>query len=160
MKIISNLIEAHIFRKMNDNLEFLLLKRSPDQYYPDIWQMVSGKIKPEEKAYETAFREIKEETGLTPVNLWVVPNVNSFYTAENDSITLLPVFAAKVKNEEKVLLSNEHSEFGWFTSEEAKKKLAWAGQHRSVNIIVDYFLNKNYFWNFLEIKTKTQGTIS
>jgi dihydroneopterin triphosphate diphosphatase len=156
MEIKSNLIEAHIFRHTNESLEFLLLKRAPDQYYPDIWQMVSGKIKPEEKAYETALREIKEETGSTPLNLWVVPNVNSFYTAENDSITLVPVFTAKVKNDDKVLISNEHSEFGWFTSEEAKKKLAWAGQHKSIDIIVDYFLNNNYFLNFLEIKTKTK----
>jgi len=117
LKIISNLIEAHIFRKMDDSIEFLLLKRAPDQYYPDIWQMVSGKIKPDEKAFETSLREIKEETGLTPLNQWVVPNINSFYTAENDSITLVPVFAAKVKNDDKVLISNEHSEFGWFTPE-------------------------------------------
>lgn len=152
MKIISNLIEAHIFRKMNDSIEFLLLKRAPDQYYPDIWQMVSGKIEPDEKAFETSLREIKEETGLTPSNQWVVPNINSFYTSENDSITLVPVFAAKVKNDDKVLISNEHSEFGWFNPEETKKKLAWAGQHRSVDIIVDYFFNNNLFWNFLEIK--------
>ncbi|MBS4033839.1 MAG: NUDIX domain-containing protein [Ignavibacterium sp.] len=152
MKINSNLIEAHIFRELNGRLEFLLLKRSPVQYYPNIWQMVSGKVKPEEKAYDSALREIKEETGLTPLNYWVVPNINSFYTADNDSITLVPVFAAIVKNDEKVLISNEHSEFGWFTPEEAKKKLAWAGQHRSVDIIVDYFQNNNVFWNFLEIK--------
>jgi len=152
VKINSNLIEAHIFRELNGRLEFLLLKRSPVQYYPNIWQMVSGKVKPEEKAYDSALREIKEETGLTPLNYWVVPNINSFYTADNDSITLVPVFAAIVKNDEKVLISNEHSEFGWFTPEEAKKKLAWAGQHRSVDIIVDYFQNNNVFWNFLEIK--------
>jgi dihydroneopterin triphosphate diphosphatase len=152
VKIKSNLIEAHIFRELNGRLEFLLLKRSPFQYYPNIWQMVSGKVKPEEKAFETSLREIKEETGLTPLNQWVAPHINSFYTAENDSITLVPVFAAKVKNDDKVLISNEHSEFGWFTPEEAKNKLAWAGQHRSVDIIVDYFQNKNVFWNFLEIK--------
>lgn len=152
MNIISNLIEAHIFREINGQIEFLLLKRSPVQYMPNIWQMVSGKIKTGEKAFECALREIKEETGLTPDHLWVVPNVNSFYTAENDSITLLSVFAAEVMPNEKVSISNEHTEFGWFTSDEAKKKLAWAGQHRSVDIIVDYFLNKNNFLNFLEIK--------
>lgn len=152
MEIKSNLIEAHLFREMNGVIEFLLLKRSPVQYMPNIWQMVSGKIKTGEKAFECALREIKEETGITPDHLWVVPNVNSFYTAENDSITLVSVFVAEVKPNEKVSISNEHSEFGWFTSDEAKKKLAWAGQHRSVDIIVDYFLNKNNFWNFLEIK--------
>jgi len=66
MNIISNLIEAHIFREKNGKLEFLSLKRSPEQYYPNLWQMVSGKIKENETAYQSAIREIKEETGLTP----------------------------------------------------------------------------------------------
>lgn len=152
MEIKSNLIEAHIFRQKNNSIEFLLLKRSPDQYYPDLWQMVSGKIKSNEKAFDAVLREIKEETGLIPSNLWVVPNVNSFYTTDDDSITLVPVFATKVREDSLVSISTEHSEYGWFSSEEAKTKLAWAGQHRSVDLIIDYFLNKNNFWNFLEIK--------
>jgi len=152
LEIKSNLIEAHIYRQKNNSIEFLLLKRSPDQYYPDLWQMVSGKIKPNEKAFETALREIKEETGLIPSNIWVVPNVNSFYTAEDDSITLVPVFAAKVGDDNSVSISPEHSKYGWFSQDETKTKLAWAGQHKSVDLIVDYFLNKKRFWNFLEIK--------
>ncbi|MCJ7552497.1 MAG: NUDIX domain-containing protein [Ignavibacteriaceae bacterium] len=151
MNIISNLIEAHIFREMNGQIEFLLLKRSPTQYYPNLWQMISGKIKPNEKAFECALREIKEETGLTPLNLWVVPNVNSFYTAENDSITSVPVFATKVNYNSEINLSNEHVEYKWLSSEEAKQHLAWVGQKKSVDVIVDYFFNKNIFLNLLEI---------
>ena len=64
MDIISNLIEAHIFREQNGVIEFLLLKRSSGEYYPNLWQMVSGKIKENETAYQTAKREIKEEIGL------------------------------------------------------------------------------------------------
>lgn len=154
MEIKSNLIEVHIFRQQKNIMEFLLLKRSHDQYYPDLWQMVSGKIKPKEKAFETALRELKEETGLTPLNLWIVPNVNSFYSFENDSITILPVFAAEIMDDAKVFISREHSEFRWCSPEEAKKKLAWIGQKNSVDIIVDYFRNKNNFLNFLEIKHK------
>ncbi len=113
--------------------------------------MISGKIKPKEKAFESALREIKEETGLTPLNLWVVPNVNSFYTAENDSITSVPVFAAKVNYNSEVVLSNEHVEYKWLSAEEAKNHLAWVGQHRSVDIITDYFVNKKNFWALVEI---------
>ncbi len=151
MKIISNLIEAHIFREQNGKLEFLLLKRSPDEYYPNLWQMVSGKIKESETAYNTALREIREETNLSPEKFWVAPTVNSFYSPDKDYICLIPVFAAKVKFDSQVILSKEHVEYKWVTPEEAKQMLAWDGQRKSVDVIVDYFLNRNSFLNFIEI---------
>ena len=52
MNIILNLVEAHIFRETENGIEFLLLKRAADQIYPCVWQMVSGKIKEGEKAFE------------------------------------------------------------------------------------------------------------
>jgi dihydroneopterin triphosphate diphosphatase len=152
MNIISNLIEAHIFREQNGKLEFLLLKRSPEQYYPNLWQMVSGKIKENETAFNTAIREIKEETNLTPEKFWVAPTVNSFYSPDKDYICLLPVFAAKVKSDSEVVLSKEHVEYKWVSPEEAKNMLAWDGQRKSIDVITDYFLNRNYFLNFIEIK--------
>jgi dATP pyrophosphohydrolase len=152
VNISSNLIEAHIFRELNGTIEFLLLKRSPVQYYPNLWQMVSGKIKQEEKAFETALREIKEETGLTPLNLWVVPNVNSFYTSDSDTLNLVPVFASRVNNKSDVTLSNEHVDYKWLSPEDAKKHLAWAGQHKSVDIIADYFSFRKSFWALVEVK--------
>ena len=151
MNIISNLIEAHIFREQNGKIEFLLLKRSPVQYYPNLWQMVSGKIKENETAYQTALREIKEETNLTPVKFWAAPTVNSFYSPDNDYICLLPVFAVKVEFNSEVTISKEHTEYRWVSPEEAKKLLAWDGQRKSVDVIVDYFLNRNSFLNFIEI---------
>ena len=152
MNIISNLIEAHIFRIRNGELEFLLLKRSPEQYYPNLWQMVSGKIKEKETASETALREIKEETNLIPEKFWVAPTVNSFYAPDKDYICLLPVFAAKVNYDDIVSISKEHTEFKWVNSEDAKQLLAWDGQRKSVDVIVDYVLNRNSFLNFVELK--------
>ena len=151
MNIISNLIEAHIFREQNGKIEFLLLKRSPEQFYPNLWQMVSGKIKEGETAYQTAIREIKEETSLTPEKFWVAPTVNSFYAPDKDYICLLPVFAAKVKFNCEVKISKEHTEYKWVKPEDAKNLLAWNGQRKSVDVIVDYFLNRNSFLNFIEI---------
>jgi len=151
MNIISNLIEAHIFRVQKGKLEFLLLKRSPDEYYPNFWQMVSGKIKENETAYNAALRELKEETNLIPVKLWVAPTVNSFYAPDKDYICVLPVFAAKVKYDCEVKLSKEHTDYKWVNPEEAKQLLAWNGQRESVDVIIDYFNNRNSFLNFIEI---------
>lgn len=150
MNIVSSMIEAHIFREIQNGIEFLLLKRSEGQPYPGLWQMVTGKIKSEEKAYQTALREIKEETGLVPVQLWVAPTVNSFYEPKDEYICLLPVFAARVESSE-VKLSQEHIDYQWVNKATAQKLLAWEGQRKAVQIIEDYFLNEKSFFHFVEI---------
>jgi dATP pyrophosphohydrolase len=146
------MIEAHIFREVKNGIEFLLLKRNNNQIYPGLWQMVTGKIKDGETACQTALREIKEEASLRPVKLWVVPNVNSFYSHENDHISMLPVFAALVQNGSFVKISDEHCDFKWVNPEEAKKLLAWVGQRNSVDIITRYFTKEINFLNFIEIE--------
>lgn len=151
MNVTSSLIEAHIFRKAGNNLEFLLLRRSDNEIYPGLWQMVSGSIDGNEKAFQTALREIKEETGLTPEKFWTVPNVNSFYSSTQNEICMIPVFAALVTDEVEVVISNEHSEFKWAGLSETLKLLAWPGQRRSVEIIYEYFTNQINFLNFVEI---------
>ncbi len=152
MELISNLIEAHIFRETKDGLEFLLLKRAEKEIYPGIWQMVSGKMEAWEKAFETALREIKEETGLVPKKIWTAPNINSFYLPEKDYISFIPVFAALAEVDSKVIISKEHTEFQWVNIEKAKKLLAWEGQRKSVDLITEYFINEISFLNFVEIK--------
>jgi len=151
MNIVSTMIEAHIFRESASGIDFLLLKRSEGQPYPGLWQMVTGKIKPEEKAYQTAMREIKEETGLVPVQLWVAPTINSFYESKDEYICLLPVFAARVETDQ-VKLSDEHTEYQWVDKITAQKLLAWEGQRKAVQIIEEYFLNEKSFFHFVEIK--------
>jgi dATP pyrophosphohydrolase len=151
MKIVSTMIEAHIFRESDNGIQFLLLKRSEGQPYPELWQMVTGKIKENENAYQTAMREIKEETGLVPVQLWVAPTVNSFYEPKDEYICLLPVFAAKVETDQ-VKVSDEHTEYQWVDKITAQKLLAWEGQRKAVQIIEDYFLNEKSFFHFVEIK--------
>jgi dihydroneopterin triphosphate diphosphatase len=151
MEITTRLIEAHVVRIVRNKVEFLLMKRSPNEKYPNIWQMVTGKIKENEKAYETALREIKEETGLEISEIFVVPKVNSFYNEEEDKIVLIPVFVANIDIEKKITLSKEHSKFRWVRRNIANKLLAWPEQKESVNIIVDYFEQKYQNLNFMKI---------
>ena len=155
MKIISTLIEAHIFRQNNDDIEFLLIKRADnDNLYPGTWQMVTGSIDENEEAYKSAIREIKEETGIIPLKFWVAPNVNQFYNQKKDTMNLIPVFAALAGENSTVKLSEEHSEFLWLKKEDAKERLLWDGQKKSVDIIYDYFVNKRNTLDLLEIKMR------
>jgi dATP pyrophosphohydrolase len=151
MNVTSTLIEAHIYRKIGNDLEFLLLKRASIEKYPDLWQMITGSIE-NESAYQTALREIKEETGLIPIKFWAVPNINSFYSPEKDMIIMIPVFTAMVDEKEIVTISEEHSEYKWVKKEEAIKLLAWPGQRKSVEIIYEYFTNRQSILKFVEIE--------
>jgi len=152
MKIKSTLIEAHIFRKIENGIEFLLMKRALNQIYAGVWQMVTGSNENCEKAFETAVREIKEETNLSPIGFWIVPNVNPFYSATDDSINMVPVFVTEVKRNSNVTLSSEHTEYLWCSKEEAKEMLAWPGQRKSVDIISEYFSNSKSLLKLVKIE--------
>ncbi|MDP2303635.1 MAG: NUDIX pyrophosphatase [Ignavibacteria bacterium] len=153
MNIISKLIEAHIYRNIN-GIEFLLLQRSPKQIYPNIWQMVTGKIKEGEKAYQTAIREVYEETSISANNIWVVPHVNQFYDWKEDYVCLVPVFLIESDKDAIVRLSDEHVNYKWVSYDEAINLLAWPGQKKSLEIINDYLTKDNNFLQFNKIILK------
>lgn len=152
MNIVQSFVEVHIFRETSGSIEFLLLQRSANEIYPGIWQMITGHINENEKAHETALREVIEETGLIPHRMWVVPNVNHFYSAERDSVSLIPVFAVKLKENYQVIMCEEHCQCKWVSPEEAKLLLTWPGQKRSVDIITEYFTKSIDLLNMTEIK--------
>jgi 8-oxo-dGTP pyrophosphatase MutT (NUDIX family) len=146
------MIEAHIVKKIGNEIEFLLLKRAKSELYPNIWQMVTGSIVQDEKTYVTAYREIIEETGLKPERMWVVPYVNSFYSWRKNHICIVPVFVALVGHNSSVKISDEHSDFKWAKKESAIEYLGWQGQRNSVEIIHQYFTEKNSQFYFEEVK--------
>jgi dATP pyrophosphohydrolase len=151
MKIIDDIIEAHLFRINHDRIEFLLLKRSVNEVYPLLWQPVTGRMNEGETAYEAALREIAEETSLIPEEFWVVPNVNSFYNPNNDTVSLIPVFAGRVGPDSVITISEEHDEYGWFTFEEAIPLLAWPGQRKSAEIINQYLHHEKYYFELVKL---------
>jgi len=143
MKIKSTLVEAHIFRKKKNKIEFLIMKRSENEIFANVWQMVTGSNEKGEKAFETAIREIIEETSLTPKSLWIVPKVNSFYFVSDDSINMVPVFLAEVDQKCKVILSKERSKYIWCNRKKAQKLFAWAGQREALEIIFECLTDYN-----------------
>ncbi len=129
-QILSRFIECIVFKNHTFDPKFLVLKRSDDaKVHPGIWQIVTAKIDDGEKAYETARREVKEETGLKPVELYVAPSINHFYNFWDDSINLIPVFIAEVDSDD-VKISDEHSEFEWLSFEDAFGRIHWENQRK------------------------------
>jgi dATP pyrophosphohydrolase len=144
--IVSNLIELYIYKKVNDELKYLLLKRADAVVFPHIWQMVSGTVEDGEKAYETARRELHEETGIKSESLYKVPKVSEFYYFEQDTINLVPIFLVEC-NTDTIILSEEHVEYGWFDFHEALEKLHWITWKENLTLINNILKDEKRFNN-------------
>ena len=130
-EIVVRVIDCHIFRWENGSPTYLLLKRSESQVYPGIWQCVTGKIEHGEKPDETALRELQEETGLTPISMWIVDQVNHFFEAEQNRMNLIPIFGVEVDSL-KITLSAEHTQFKWCRVKEGIELMLWNQQKQGL----------------------------
>ena len=125
-----------MYRHTNDGIRFLLMKRNLNKMYEHLWQGVAGKIESGETASETAIRELKEETGLNPINMFVADHVSRFYETHGDRINLVPVFGIEVDSDE-VNLSEEHIDCKWVSIDEALDRLIWNGQKKGIQTVYD-----------------------
>lgn len=125
-------VDVYPYRESSVNPEFLLLRRASGTQYAGQWRMVGGKIESGEAAWETAHREVTEETGHAPDRLWTVPSVNTFYEWQADRINLIPAFAAALPADP--VLDDEHDAFAWLPAEEAVDRVAWPEQQRLLRL--------------------------
>ena len=102
-------VDCYVYHQMDGAIQFLILKRNKDKLYEHLWQGVAGKIEKGEKAWQTAIRELKEETALNPKKMFIADHVSHFYETHGDRINLVPVFGIEVDSKD-VILSDEHIE--------------------------------------------------
>lgn len=141
-EILVRVIDAYIFRQINDGLKFLLMKRAKTKIYEHLWQGVAGKIEAGETAPEAAIRELKEETGFDPMRMFVADHVSKFYEAYSDRINLVPVFGIEVERED-VTISEEHCHYKWVNFETARDTLVWKGQKEGITAVFDMLNSKD-----------------
>jgi dihydroneopterin triphosphate diphosphatase len=153
--VVSRIVEVCIFRFTGNAVEYLLLRRAKnDSLYPGIWQWVTGAVSEGENSLAAARRELREETGLTGVRLWVVPHISSFYDSLHDRVHLSPLFAVQVETDIDPVLSAEHDRLRWVSYEEARRGLVWPGQREGLDIVNNYILRGEEGANLVEIGEK------
>jgi len=151
-KTVSQIVEVCVFRRVDGESRFLLLKRSKDEkVYPGIWQIVTGIIEENEHSVTAALREVREETGFSPHRFWRLPFVNSFYEPVRDVIHLCPHFAAEVSSSTDPVLSSEHQEYQWCSYEQSQTLLPWSGQRTGVSIVHHHIIPGTEESRLLEI---------
>ena len=118
-----NSILLIIFTK---NFKVLLLRKNLKK---ELWQSVTGSMELDENPYETALRELKEETGIDKersdlifdnkshkfmiYSEWINRYKESIYSNKEY------IFGLKLNEEVSVKLSREHSNYKWVDLNEA-----------------------------------------
>ena len=110
--------------------------------YEHLWQGVAGKIEKGEQSWQAAIRELKEETGLDPLRIFVADHVSKFYETHGDRINLVPVFGVEVASD-IVLLSSEHSDFKWVDYDSACSYLVWEGQKKGITVVNEMIISND-----------------
>ena len=133
-------IQVIIFRK-NPNLEILMLKVIPER--GGFWQCVTGKVEEGEDEVDAAFREVKEETGISSDKVkHVLKDIYSFEYLKNNRKIHETVFGFEVfpdigidttKNVYK-----EHTEYAWFSPEKAIEISSFDSQKQSILHLLKY----------------------
>ena len=146
-------VDCYVYFQKAKEVEFLLLKRNKNKLYEHLWQGVAGKIEKDEKAWETAVRELKEETGLAPKKMFVADHVSRFYEKHKDRMNLVPVFGIEVDSKD-VTLSDEHIDYKWLDFEEAFDTLIWDGQKQGLKTVYNMLLKNDdrIRWTTIELK--------
>ena len=141
-KVKIRVIDAYVFRKTKAGIKYLILKRAKTKMYEHLWQGVAGKIEKGEQAWETAIRELKEETNLVPKMLFVADHISKFYEKHGDRINFVPVFGVEVDSE-IISLSGEHSDYKWVDYDTACSYLVWSGQKKGISTVNEMIISND-----------------
>ena len=124
--IVCEAVAVVILRWRQDQAQVLLMRRVQQPH--GVLCQVAGGIEAGETAWQTALREVKEETGLVLSEIWTADSCEQFYEPAKNRIAMLPVFVGVVPPEAEVVLNAEHDAYRWVSCQEADQLFDFQGQ--------------------------------
>ncbi|WP_284776105.1 NUDIX domain-containing protein [Agrobacterium sp. lyk4-40-TYG-31] len=143
-------VSVVIIRETSHGHHVLLLRRN--HTLVGEWCQIAGGIEDGETAWQTAMREVKEETRLVCQQLYSADICEQFYEADRNAISMLPVFVGFVDAGADVTINEEHSEFRWVSFTEALTMVPFAGQRKVLRHVEAEFVQRSPS-NHLRIQT-------
>lgn len=121
-----------VFRRTREGIKFLILYHGRNY-----WNFPKGKVESEERSWQAALREVREETGLKSTELRFMGGFKTYerfmYSRGKDKIFKIVILYLAETRQPKITVSDEHEGYGWFTFSEARRILS---KYRdSVNIL-------------------------
>lgn len=127
-KLVSDIVDVYVFRRLNARVQFLLLQRRADVAMPHTWQAFHAQIDEAESTLDAVKRTVRELAGLNVSAVYSADYVNQFYDESRDVLVLAPVFAVNVSPQAPVELNDDFRDCAWFDRDEATARLPFSGQ--------------------------------
>jgi dihydroneopterin triphosphate diphosphatase len=131
--------------------EFLQLRRSKDDFMGGTWQAIYGTSEEGETAVQAVLRELKEEAGLVPAELYRLDQVSVFYIAATDTMWHCIPFCAIVGRQQAITLNNEHDAARWVNVADAEKMFMWKDNRDAIRDIQGHILVESLAKPFMRI---------
>ena len=129
------LVEVYVFRRRARAVQFLALRRAQRRKLGGVWQPVTGKIGLLETIAEAAWREVKEETGITPLRMWRLERTSIHVDGHGRALVVLPLLAAEVGPRDAIRLSREHTEWRFVSPAAAARLYLWDSQREGLEAV-------------------------
>jgi 8-oxo-dGTP pyrophosphatase MutT (NUDIX family) len=136
-KRLMKMVARAIIRKTRKKKTYVLLVRKVSE--PDTWELPGGRRKWKESWFQSLFRELKEELGVTIAELqcefW--QEVVMATTHDSNTTVRIRVYAVELAPRKRPKAQNEIIEYRWV----ALDKLATLPLERKTKILLDMFFN-------------------
>ncbi len=135
-------LSVRLISKKDDKL--LLLQRPNKRFHdPGKWEFPGGKVKKDEFFDEGLKREVFEETKLNIKLLGFYSACEDTFKSckNNQNIQSINLAMSGILDEGEIQLSNEHTDYGYFSKEEIKK----LDEEGKLTLITSKLLKSNNF---------------
>lgn len=129
---------AIVFRRESGEPKYLLLK-----YPAGHWDLPKGNIEKGEEPHGTMIREVREETGLVDLEVIAgfMEKIEYFYRRDGRKVHKTVIFFLAETSTERVTISFEHKDYGWYDFDDAIKTVTYPNARRLIRE-ADAFLEK------------------
>jgi 8-oxo-dGTP pyrophosphatase MutT (NUDIX family) len=153
MEIRYSMVSCYVARPTADGIahEFLQLRRAKDDYMGGTWQAIYGQSEAGETPVQAVMREMREEAGLAPAELYRLDQVSTFYIASRDTMWHCIPFCAIVSREQLVVLNDEHDAARWVHISDVERLFMWKDNRDAIRDIQHHILTDSLAKPFLRI---------
>lgn len=142
---------AIVYRYINGQIRYLLIRNKRSSY----WGFPKGHVEKGETRFDTARREVLEETGLK-IHINLGFEGSSLYTVGNNVEKQVYIYTASTKNARTKIQKEEIEDYAWLPFVETLKKLRFQNDRRIFEKGVKYLHNNNLLEPAIEFEKEEQ----